>query len=274
MNEKPNLRPLWDAILEVYKVFADICERHGLRYCADCGTALGAIRHGGFIPWDDDMDLQMPRPDYEKFVKIAKRELPDGYAWVDKSNSEEINIAFGKVVVTDKEMIEKVSRESRRNLFEGIFIDVFPLDGFPDTRLGRFWRKVQNALVAFSSDAHGSIKNCRTWKSKVGYLIGLVLWPINYKMRNARDVAEFYERRAKKLPFGSTDMCVSIGISRHDDDKPYPFRFFGTPRFAPFEGVKMPVQENVDGYLRYIFGDYMKLPPPEMRRGTHSRPFE
>ena len=94
----PRLRPLWDAMLEVYKAFAAICDKHGLRYCADCGTALGAVRHGGFIPWDDDMDIQMPRLDYEKFASLAQQELPMGYAWIDRFNCRDYDNGFGKVI--------------------------------------------------------------------------------------------------------------------------------------------------------------------------------
>ena len=108
----PRLRPLWDAILEVYKVFAAICDKHSLRYCADCGTALGAVRHGGFIPWDDDMDIQMPRPDYEKFASLAPKELPKGYAWIDRFNCPDYDNAFGKVIVTDKSKVDLIAKES------------------------------------------------------------------------------------------------------------------------------------------------------------------
>ena len=77
------LRPLWDALYEIYEEFAKICDKHGLRYYAFAGTLLGAIRHNGFIPWDDDLDVAMPRPDYEKFIQISKTELPRHLNFVD-----------------------------------------------------------------------------------------------------------------------------------------------------------------------------------------------
>lgn len=269
MNEKHNLRPLWDAILEVYKVFAAICERHGLRYCADSGTALGAIRHGGFIPWDDDMDLQMPRQDYEKFVEIAKRELPQGYAWLDQFNCPEYENAFGKVIVTNKAKVDAVARVSGLSLGQGIFVDVFPLDGYPDSAIERLWRRIQNILVAFKSDARIGWKSCKTAKSKIGYVIGVLIGPFVHGAGDRRWQLDFFERRAKRYPFGGTKKCVSIGSARYDDDKPFPYQCWGIPRKVAFDSVEMPVQENADGYLRAYFGEYMEMPSPSERLGTH-----
>ena len=159
---KTNLRPLWNALLEVYKVFAAICDKHGLRYCADTGTALGAVRHGGFIPWDDDMDIQMPRPDYDKFVEIAPKELPQGYAWLDRFNCPEYDHPFGKVIVTDQAVVDKIAQESGLSIGLGIFVDIFPLDGFPDTQIGVLHRRMQNVMMEIGlkmSEYKNEVKN-------------------------------------------------------------------------------------------------------------------
>ena len=264
-----NLRPLWDAILEVYRVVASLCDRHNLRYCADCGTALGAVRHGGFIPWDDDMDIQMPRPDYEKFVEIAKRELPEGYAWLDRFTCADYDNAFGKVIVTDSARVDKVAADSGLKLGEGIFIDIFPVDGYPNSWIVRVWRRFQNHLLGFRAKYNDGWNGCTTWKSKLAWLCGAVLLPVNYKIRNYREQVEFFEARAKKYVFGKTAMCVSIGCAHYADDKPYPFKLFGTPKKVKFDSVEMPVQEHVEEYLKWMFGDYMRLPPVERRKGSH-----
>ncbi|MBQ9693283.1 MAG: LicD family protein [Kiritimatiellae bacterium] len=269
-NQKVNLRPIWDALLEVYKVFVDICERHGLRYCADSGTALGAVRHGGFIPWDDDMDIQMPRPDYEKFIEIAKRELPKGYAWLDREVCPVYDNGFGKVVITDEVRVNRVAQASGCTLGQGLFIDVFPLDGYPNSWIERKWRKVQNILIGFRAKYNAGWNSNITLKGKIAYLIGAVLLPFNYRIHNYREQVEFYEKRAKQYPFGSTKMCVSIGTSQYSDDKPYELEYFGILKKVSFDRVKIPVQENVDGYLRATFGDYMQLPPESARHPTHS----
>ena len=265
---KTSLRPLWDAILKVYKVFAEICDKHGLRYCADCGTALGAVRHGGFIPWDDDMDIQMPRPDYEKFVEIAPRELPTGYAWLDRTNCPEYDNPFGKIVVADKGIVERVAHETGLSLGEGIFVDVFPLDGYPDSRLGVLYRRIQNILIEMGLKMSEQGKG-HTLKSRLANVLGHLVCPRKYRIASHLEQCDIYVKRAKKIPFGSTSMCVSIGTAHYSDDKPFPLKFFGTPHKIPFENTTMPVQEDVKGYLTYIFGDFMKLPPEDKRVGTH-----
>lgn len=269
-NQKVNLRPIWDALLEVYKVFADICERHGLRYCADTGTALGAIRHKGFIPWDDDMDIQMPRPDYEKFIEIAKRELPKGYAWLDKNNCASYHQGFGKVIVTDEQVVNCVAAESGLQLGQGIFIDIFPLDGYPNSPFERKWRRIQNYLVDFRIKYNQGWHGNTTTRGKIAYLIGLFLLPFNYRIRNHREQVEFYEKRAKKYAFGSTQQCVSIGVCCYNDDKPYPLNYFGVRREVPFEHTQMFVQEDAEAYLTLMFGDYLQLPPEDKRMPGHA----
>jgi len=261
------LRPIWDALLEVYEVFAAICERHGLRYCADCGTTLGAIRHKGFIPWDDDMDIQMPRPDYDKFAKIAPRELPEGYAWVDRFNCEGFELPFGKVVITDEEKLSGVSRSFGTPLEDGIFIDIFPLDGYPDSSLEVAWRKAQEFFLNCSSRYYKGLRGCRSLRSIMAWAVGACLW--KYKIKSLRDKSEFYEKRARRYPFGKTKRCISIGLAALWDDKPYPVGFFGVPRKVGFDRVEMPVQENADGYLTSVFGDYMQMPPVEKRHSSH-----
>ena len=270
-GEAINLRPLWDALLDVYKVFADICERHGLRYCADAGTALGAVRHKGFIPWDDDIDIQMPRPDYDKFVEIAKMELPLGYAWLDRNTCPFYDKGFGKIIVTDASRLHCVSNASKLPLGEGIFIDIFPLDGYPDFWIQRIWRAIQNRLICFRVKYNAGWYGNFTIKGKIAFLVGACLLPFNYKIKTERDRVEFYEKRAKKYVFGTTRKCVSIGIAQYSDDKPYDVSFFGIPKKVPFDSVEMPIQQNADGYLRAKFGNYERLPPIEERTLKHSQ---
>ena len=258
LNREYNLRPVWDALLEIYEVFASICEKYGLRFCADCGTALGAVRHKGFIPWDDDLDVEMPRLDYERLREVVQKELPSGYAWLDRFNCAAYEQGFGKIIVTDAHKVDVVAAESGLPMGQGIFIDIFPLDGFPDTKVGRLWRKVQNKICEVELALN-----------KVIRVLGLVSNGEVSRLRAHRRVVDYYEKRAKKYMFGSTKMCVSIGVSRAFDDKPYQYKHFGTPQKVVFDKTEMYVQENVNGYLGEMFGDYMQLPPFEKQHPGH-----
>lgn len=270
VKSRRNLRPLWDSLIEVYKVFASICDRHNLRYCADAGTALGAVRHKGFIPWDDDLDIQMPRPDYDRFVEIAKAELPKGYAWLDRWNCRDFKYGFGKVIVTDEMVVDRVSRESGYVLGQGIFIDIFPLDGYPESKLGVWWRRFQNYLISVRGVYIGGFSECRTPRAQKAWLIGALISPFNYKFKSGGEIVNFWEKRAKKIAFGATKQCVSIGLSTYSDDKPYPLEFLGNTKEVPFDNVKIRVQEHVEDYLKVMFGDYMQLPPENQRCSSHS----
>lgn len=257
-RQKINLRPVWDAILEVYDVFVAICGKYGLRYCGDCGTTLGAIRHGGFIPWDDDLDIEMPRNDYLEFVRVVSSELPAGYAWLDKHNCELYEQAFGKIIVTDRLKVESVAKASGVKLGQGIFIDVFPIDGYPDGRFGRFRRNCENCMLEMFAATNKIIRE-----------LGLVRDKERNRIWTHRILSDFYDKRARRYQLGATAMCVSVGLSRKFDDKPYPYSYFGKPRKVKFDNREMYVQEDADGYLKQMFGDYMKLPPVEARHPGH-----
>ena len=269
-QNKVNLRPLWDAILEVYKVIADICNRHSLRYCASYGTALGAVRHGGFIPWDDDLDIEMPRPDYELFIEIAKKELPEGYSWLDQYNCDTYENPFGKVIVSNENIVDRVSAESGLSLGYGIFVDIFPVDGYPDTKYGILWRKFENILVEMSLLASVPDKRRLAWRSKIAAFIGSFVYIPYYRIKSHKEQCMFYERRAKKLSFGNSKMCTSIGVGHYYSGKAYPVSFWDNLRSVPFENTQMLVHGQVDAYLTLLYGDYMTLPPEDKRKGTHA----
>ena len=110
-----NLRPIWDTILDVWKECYAICKRHNLRIWVAYGTAIGAMRHKGFIPWDDDFDVMMPRADYNLFMKYAVDELPAYMKWHSIENDPKYTLLFGKVQDERKDVLNKVKEESNLN---------------------------------------------------------------------------------------------------------------------------------------------------------------
>ena len=169
------LLPLQEAIYSIYDDFATICDRNGLRYYALGGTLLGAVRHNGFIPWDDDLDVAMPRPDYEKFIEIAKRELPAHLKFMNWQDVPEMEVLFGKVQETRKSVVEDLEKRLGITLSCGIYIDIFPLDGYPAAKVQRGLMKLKHMFL--SPLWHYYTRNfseCRL-KGKMAILIGRVL---------------------------------------------------------------------------------------------------
>ena len=113
-----NLRPLWDVLIDMYEEIKILCDRHGIRHWAVAGTALGAMRHQGFIPWDDDFDIAMMRPDYERFLIVAQKELPNHLVWSSVETNPEHKLSFGKVYNISPGLRERLKHGCRREYSE------------------------------------------------------------------------------------------------------------------------------------------------------------
>lgn len=243
-SEDPfGLRPLWDASLEIYREIAKICDRHGLRYYVTDGTALGAVRHKGFIPWDDDFDISMPRPDYEKIKKIFRAELPAYLKFVDFHNTPEFGYLFGKVQDCRREKIEALEKDIGSQLSNGLSIDIFPIEGYPKSRF-------VGKAICFLSRLFGRVARTRGGWRYIG-------------MRGC-------EMLAKMFPFEKSDLtgrtCSALSVYRRAG---LARLAWGTPVKMEFDRGAVPVPSDVGAYLKNEYGDYMKLPPKEKRHPTH-----
>lgn len=238
-----NLRPLWDELIEIYKVFAAICDKHHLRYYACGGTALGAVRHKGFIPWDDDLDIFMPRADYGRFVEIAQSELPKGYSWQSIENDANYELPFGKIWNDDAELTCSVRQKSKLSIDHGIFIDVLPLDGLPSGRVSLFlWLAIRSIWRHLPRCLNGSQKS-RIWYQR---FVSAIDFDRAAKVEDSKESAKRLRRTA------------------------WTPATFGEPVWMDFDSVKMPLPHDWDEYLRGMIGeDYMQLPPIEKRKPSH-----
>ena len=148
-----NIKKEWNAtILDILKAFIDICNKYHLRYYCCAGTAIGAARHHGMIPWDDDIDVLMPRPDYDRLLEIAKHEDFGKYEVVTPYNNESYPLYFSKLVNRETTLIE----EKERPCIIGLYVDIFPLDATDDDletakALYRKYSKTINRLNAVTT---------------------------------------------------------------------------------------------------------------------------
>ncbi len=266
------LRPLWDALLIIYVEIAKICMRHNLRFYATDGTALGAIRHKGFIPWDDDFDISMPRPDYDRFLQFAKVELPSNLKIVNYKNTPEFKMLFAKVQETREAHVLAIESNVGNELSNGVFIDIFPIEGFPSSKLARITMKLRNDIIirmASWIDArfqHGTIKD--KMKCILAFIIGL-FWP---QLKTTKGCLDALEMLYKSVEFEKSEYtarsCSQRTIFRR---QPLLKKVWGKPVAAEFDNINIMLPEDSNAYLINEFNkfDYHQLPPEKDRVPTH-----
>jgi len=257
MSYKVN-RPLQMKLLEVVEMIDKMCQAHGLRYYLADGSLLGAVRHKGFIPWDDDMDIAMPRSDYEQLILHSKEWLPDGYEFVCFENDNSYPLHFGKIQDINTTVIEK----SYRQYLAGVYVDVFPIDGAPEGKFAqkcynRKFRKLKKRLYFITRDPYKHGHGPRSW-------IPLLI----KKIYSLKSTQEKIKRVMTKYPFESSRMVVvnhNDGLGGMVDRE----KVLGYPTPIAFEGKKLMGMKDNDAYLTSLFGDYM-TPPPEDKIHTHN----
>lgn len=250
------LKHLQMTILGIMKDIDELCQKNNIEYYLLGGSAIGAIRHQGFIPWDDDLDIIMTAANYEKFIDVCRKHLnPEKYLL--QVGLEDWPLYFTKIRLkgTHFKEIENTAGEC-----DGIFLDVFRLDNAPSNIVSRllqyFAAKVFTCYQLGERTYHSA-----SWKKK---LMIALSFPLKYKpLRTAvKDYIEHYNKKeCKYLAFfyGRTKFKTSFVEKR----------IYGTPQRVIFEDMKLPVPEYYDEYLTHMFGDYMTPPPPEKQVGLH-----
>ena len=250
-------------MLDMMSWYHKLCEENNLRYYVVGGTALGAIRHKGFIPWDDDIDVGMPRADYEKFRELSsKLSAGSRYAIEFPSNKKDFVYPYGKVYDTATTLIEHTRYKTKR----GIFIDVFPLDGLGDDK--------EEALRSFEAiDAKYNLlatevcalRKERGWYKNLAIIIARCIPPF---ILNSRKLIRQIEELSKKRDFDSCEY-VANAVGNWHKKEIMRREWLGTPTLYEFESIKVYGPENYHEYLTQLYGDYMKLPPKEKQVSHH-----
>lgn len=260
-----------EILCETMKAFIAFCEKHGLRYYACAGTCLGAIRHRGIIPWDDDIDVLMPRKDYNKFLGLKSSLAGSSYEIVDPSD-DGYYLPFAKFVNTNTTIYEV----KELPFILGVFIDVFPLDevGGLDTakilakRRTKSWNRYVSSFVHFApSILFDYIFRCR-FKSALHYVINAAFGRF-YRERLYRNFVDVEnaiqkQRGCKRMVYGG-----AYGFEKELCDE----EWFGEGVSTPFEDFSVTVPQEYDTYLKHIYKDYMTPPPVEQRVSHHNQYF-
>lgn len=248
-----DIRPLQLRVLRVLEAIDACCREHSLQYGIFAGSLIGAVRHKGFIPWDDDMDILMPRPDYEKFIKHSREWLPAPFEFVCAENDPCYPLPFGKVQDASTTLIER----PHLSYLGGIYVDVFPLDAVPSGWLARhvqMWHYgfLRQALYWVHRDPYRHGHGPSSWI----FLLTRKVTTMVKLQKKVRRLLMKYDYSTTTLVADYTDGLKGV-MPKTVEGEYVPYTFEG----KTFMGVR-----DYQHYLTQMYGDYMQLPDVEHRK--------
>ncbi len=244
--------------LEILRCFVEVCDKLNLTYYLVCGSALGAVKYGGFIPWDDDVDVALPRGDYETFLEKAPSMLPE-HLFIQNYRTDP---AFPKVFtkIRDSRTTYIETDYQKLPIHHGVFIDVFALDGYPSetSDIIRFEKKKKTLLRLTSCSLlpSGSIQS---------RILRQLLRVLGFHKKTAKYLAKY---EAMISSYSNADVYCNYGNFRGVMEKT-PKTVYGDGKECTFEGIPMRVPDQYDFYLREKYGDYSLDPPVEDKVPHH-----
>lgn len=258
INDEYGIQKLQNVILNIMLDIDNLCNKHNIDYYIIGGTALGAVRHGGFIPWDDDLDIAMTRDNYIRFLEISRKEMYVDYYIQEGGLDWPIyfsKVRLKKTYVNEFEENVYVPKEN-----QGIYVDIFPLDNVPNNRIGQiWWYFCGKALVAYSLHKRGYSS------ASMGRKIIIALtFPIEIGI-----IRKFLLKQITKYNIRKTNYIGGFSMISRLNNAFMLSSYWGKPIRIPFETVNLMAPANLDGFLSFYFGNYMKLPPVEKRQGKH-----
>ena len=254
-------------MIKILKFFIAYCEKNGLRYFCSQGTSLGVMRHHGFIPWDDDIDVMMPRPDYEKLLNMFDNDFSSNYELVTPNNTPDYYLPFAKLIEKQSTVIER--RKIPCTL--GLFIDIFPINGMPE----------DDEEIQILSDSYCKYRQRLTEVSSREGIIDVLFFSLTGQFGRVKRTIKFLFKRAKcrkeilkelreigkKYPYDRANI-----VSVEDSDTiyhPFPKKWLEPPVMMAFEDLMVAMPNKADDYLKHAYGDYMQYPPVEQRINNH-----
>lgn len=261
------IKKVWLIEIDLLTRFQKLCMEHGLTYWVAFGTLLGATRHQGFIPWDDDLDVWLPRDDYNKLIKLSNDELEEPYFLQTTLNDDDYYSAFARLRNSNTTGI-LVSPNNNCN--NGIYIDIYPVDALNKTKVGQFirskWIYVQNVM------AHAYTFNINPNPITRAASKILRMKIMHYDQRR---VYKKVDKLAGKISWNDTNKVGNVVFSaysynRNNFDKVD----FSDTVYLPFEHLQVPVPVGYKNILSILYRDYMTFPPVEKRGLWHNFTFE
>lgn len=266
--DRETLKGVQKVQLEILTEVDRICRENGIKYWLAGGTQLGAVRHDGFIPWDDDLDIAMKRGDYTRFMQTAPKVINKKFVVQDWNIEPGFGLPFAKVRKADTLYIEAGSKNVKAT--QGIYIDVFPYDNLPDDQDDRdrlrkqLWFRLRLILMKqrytpWNNDNHFSIQR----------YIGYIPYRIMACFRNREKLKESYLSAAQEYNKVQTVYMYNSG-EPEDVKYPMPPDLLSDLILHKYEDKEFYIPRDYDYYLKTAYGNYMKLPPEGERENMHT----
>lgn len=254
------LRKLQMTQVEILDVIDKLCREYGIPYSLYAGTLLGAARHKGFIPWDDDLDICMSRGAYERFIAVWNKESPTGYILQNKENSPDFPQSFTKIRKDHTTFLQSENEIGKYHT--GIFVDVFPIDRIPNNRFLKlyfFWNCMRYQLYT-----RGFVPPKSSYIVRLVSKILLIIVPLKYRMR-------VREKLLKKITaYNCDESLATVGIETVNSmKKVFSSTMLSSYTTLSFEGKDYMCFKEWDQHLRVKFNDYMQFPPEDERVWKH-----
>ena len=245
--------------LDILDFIDSFCKEHGINYCINYGTLIGAIRHKGFIPWDDDIDLSMTRENYEKFIQLFS-EKQSRYKLLSLETDDQYFNNFIKIVDPTTKIIDT---RNTKTYDSGVFIDIFPMDTFNDTKVVDICYKLESfKLLSFSKH-----KNIVYGDSKLKDLIRTLFWLL-LRPVSPRFFANQIEKQIQRYRVENGKYIAFIP-SKAKEKEIFPRDMFDELIETPFEHLVLPAPKHFDTVLKQFYDDYMTVPPKEKQIYIH-----
>lgn len=262
--ERKKLRELQLVQLSIMKDIHRVCIEHNLRYYLVYGSALGAIRHHGVIPWDVDIDIAMPRKDYEAFVDTYSSYLQPRLLCVSYKTIKQYIPPHALVLMKDTKIIDKTGRRQTEYQPSEIFVDIFPLDVCPESTYQRKIQAIELNLIkgikyrkaAFVYSENGYIK--KITKSIIKGILSMFPWPFLNRLQ--QNIMKRHNNRSQ-----SGLWCSMVGAYGYTKNT-VPIEWYGIPKLVAFEDTELCIPEHSHEILSRIYGDYMQLPDLESQQ--------
>ena len=268
--EEEELHRLQKAEMGILKDFMKICDENNLHYFGVAGTGIGAIRHGGFIPWDDDIDIALPRKDYDKFIQIVEKDMSDKYYVLNNEHDKNFPLMTTRLCIKGTKFIERSLKNVKCDL--GIFLDIYPFDNYPDNEI---LFNIQKWRAWFLS----KLLILRSIPDPVIFQTGILGNIIRLICRGVHNVLDFFRVDKAFLYKRCKKICT---MYNHTKTKRFGYPCDTSPNTNclvkkdtfpckkwKFEDVMLNFPKDMEKMLNNYFGDtYMQMPPVEKRK-TH-----